>query len=96
MSQNWYIKNMTKNEYVRGSGNGNFMDTLRHSNPMFIMWVMMEKWSGDEIRVFPEHKMPTGKYADILKAVNKTSEYRKEFEINEDLNKYVKPYGYTL
>ena len=90
MSQDWYFKNMTKNEYIRGTGNGNFMDSLRYSNPLFIVWVMMEKWKGDEIRCFPEHEMPNGGYSDILDATNKTSEYRKAYAENEILNKYVK------
>ena len=80
MSQNWYFKNMDKNEYIHSFGNGNFQSTLSYDNPTFIVWVMMEKWQGDIIKCFPEHKMPTGNYNDILEATNKTTEYRKEFE----------------
>ena len=79
MSQNWYFKNMDKNEYVYGTGNGNFNDTLSYDNPLFVIWVMMEKWQGDIIKCFPEHRMPSG-YEDILNATDKTKKYRKEFE----------------
>ena len=83
MSQNWYIKNMDKNEYITSDGNGNFRSTLRGDNPLFVVWVMLELWEGDNIKCFPEHKMPTGNYNDILNAINKTKEYRNDF--NKDL-----------
>lgn len=79
MSQNWYFKSIDKDEYVYGSGNGNFNDTLRYDNPLFIIWVIMEKWQGDIIKCFSEHKMSNG-YKDILCATDKTEEYRKEFK----------------
>ena len=79
MSQNLFFKNMDKNEYVYGSGNGNFNDTLRYDNPLFIVWVIMQKWSGDTIMCFAEHEMPNG-YKDILCATDKTKEYRDQFE----------------
>ena len=79
MSQNWFFKNMNKNEYVHGSGNGNFSDTLRYGNPLFIVWVMMTKWKGDVIKCFPEHEIPNS-YDAILLSCDKTEEYREEFE----------------
>ena len=79
MSQNWYFKNMDKNEYITSSGNGNYSSNLACDNPLFLIWCMMEKWQGNVIKCFPEHKMPTGNYADILNATNKTKEYRNDF-----------------
>ena len=79
MSQNWYIKNMNKNEYITGNGNGNFYSTLRNDNPLFIMWVIMRIWEGDNIKFFPEDKIPNG-YSGILEATNKTKEFRRKFE----------------
>lgn len=81
MSQNWYFKNMDKNEYVHSSGNGNFRDTLAHDNPRFIIWVMMKRWAGCVIKCFPEREMPNG-YKDILDAVDRTEQYRKEYAEN--------------
>ncbi|NOR85289.1 hypothetical protein GQ473_04165 [archaeon] len=86
MSQNWYIKNMDKNEYITSDGNGNFHSTLRGNNPTFIIWVMLELWCGDNIKAFPEHEIPGG-YNGILKSINKTNEYRQKFEMD---NKSVK------
>lgn len=80
MSQNWYVKNMDRNEYIRSDGNGDYRSTLRDDNPKFIIWVMMDKWENNTIKCFPEHKMPSGDYADIILATNKTKEYRKEFD----------------
>ena len=85
MSQNWYIKNMDKNEYITSDGNGNFRSTLRGNNPLFIVWVMLELWSGDNIKYFPEHEIPNG-YDGILEATNKTKEYRCEFENDNTLS----------
>ena len=80
MSQNWYFKNLTNSEYIHASGNGSFSDTLAYDNPRFIVWVMMEKWKGKEIRCFPEHEILRG-YNPILLSYDKTAEYGKEFNI---------------
>lgn len=79
MSQDYFFKNIKKNEYIKASGNGNFADSLRWDNPEFITWVMLEKWLGEEVICVVEHEMPGG-YDFILKAKNVTEEFRKDFK----------------
>jgi len=76
MSQNYYFKNIDDNEYI--NGNGNFMDSLRGSNPKFITWVLLEKWVGKNVICVVEHEMPGG-YDFILRAYNTTEKFRKEY-----------------
>lgn len=78
MSQNYYLKNIDDNEYIRAGGNGNFRDTMRNENPRFFTWVLANKWLGKKVMFVVEHKMPNG-YEFITKAKEVTNDFEDEF-----------------
>ena len=79
MSQNWYVKNMSLNEYITGGGNGDYRSLFDLNTPAFVLWVISDKWVGADIRCFPEHEIPGG-YNGIMHSNNKTETYKEEFE----------------